>query len=144
MANIQRVALIVLDALGAGAQADSAKYGDEGANTLKHVLEAGKPDIPNLTELGLLDTIGMGDEDEPPIGNYGTLQAKAAGKDTTTGHWEIAGLTLEEPFPTFPNGFPAELIKEFERESGMQVIGNRAASGTGRFSSSYTGIRFKN
>ena len=130
MANIQRVALVVLDALGAGAQADSAKYGDEGANTLKHVLEAGKPSIPNLSELGLLDTVGMGDEDEPPIGNYGTLQAKAAGKDTTTGHWEIAGLTLEEPFPTFPNGFPAELIEAFERESGMQVIGNRAASGT--------------
>jgi len=130
MANIQRVALIVIDALGAGAQADSEKYGDAGANTLKHVWEKCKPSIPNLAELGLMDTIGLGDEDEPPIGNYGIMRAKAAGKDTTTGHWEIAGLTLQQPFPTFPDGFPAELIEEFERESGMQVIGNRAASGT--------------
>lgn len=130
MANIQRVALIVLDAVGAGAQADSEKYGDAGANTLKHVVETCRPSIPNLEELGLLATIGQVDEEEPPIGNYGVMRAKAAGKDTITGHWEIAGLTLKEPFPTFPNGFPAELIEEFERESGMQVIGNKAASGT--------------
>ena len=110
MANIQRVALIVLDAVGAGAQADSEKYGDAGANTLKHVVETCRPSIPNLEELGLLATIGQVDEEEPPIGNYGVMRAKAAGKDTITGHWEIAGLTLKEPFPTFPNGFPAELI----------------------------------
>ena len=89
------------------------------------------PNIPNMTELGLLKTIGMhpyGEDD--PIGCYGTMTECAAGKDTTSGHWEIAGLTLKEPFPTFPNGFPQELIEAFEHETGMGVIGNKAASGT--------------
>jgi len=131
MKKIKRAVLIVLDGAGAGWQHDADKYGDVGANTLAHVIEQMHPDIPNLTELGLLKTIGMhpADEDEP-FGCYGTMLEKAAGKDTTTGHWELAGLTLEKPFPTYPNGFPEELIKAFEDETGMGVIGNKVASGT--------------
>ena len=131
MKKMKRVVLIVLDGAGAGWQHDAAKYGDEGANTLGHVIEQMHPDIPNLTELGLLKTIGMhpADEDDP-FGCYGTMIEKAAGKDTTTGHWELAGLTLEKPFPTYPNGFPEDVIKAFEEETGMGVIGNKVASGT--------------
>lgn len=131
MKKMKRVVLVVLDGAGVGWQHDAAKYGDEGANTLGHVIEQMHPDIPNLTELGLLKTIGMhpADEDDP-FGCYGTMIEKAAGKDTTTGHWELAGLTLEKPFPTYPNGFPEELIKAFEEETGMGVIGNKVASGT--------------
>ncbi len=131
MKEMKRVVLIVLDGAGAGYQHDAEKYGDVGANTLGHVIEQMHPDIPNLTELGLLKTVGMhpADEDEP-IGCYGTMVERAAGKDTTTGHWEIAGLTLEKPFPTYPNGFPKEVIDQFEEETGMGVIGNKPASGT--------------
>lgn len=131
MKKMKRVVVIVLDGCGAGWQHDAAQYGDEGANTLKHVLEQAKPDLPNLTDLGLLKVVGMhpADADEP-IGCYGTMLEQSAGKDTTTGHWEIAGLTVHEPFPTYPNGFPPEVIEEFERETGMGVIGNKVASGT--------------
>ena len=131
MKKMKRVVLVVLDGAGAGYQQDADKYGDVGANTLGHVIEQMHPDIPNLTELGLLKTIGMhpAEEDEP-FGCYGTMIERAAGKDTTTGHWEIAGLTLEKPFPTYPNGFPKEVIDAFEKETGMGTIGNKVASGT--------------
>ena len=129
MSEIKRVLNIVLDGCGVGNAPDAAKYGDEGANTLKHVIEKKNPDIPNLMELGLGKILGMKDA-EDPVACYGVMQEKAAGKDTTSGHWEIAGLTLEKPFPTYPNGFPQEVIDEFERETGMQVIGNFPASGT--------------
>ena len=131
MKRMKHVVLVVLDGAGAGYQPDADKYGDVGANTLRHVVEQEHPEIPNLTEMGLLKTIGMhpADEDEP-IGCYGTMLERAAGKDTTTGHWELAGLTLEKPFPTYPNGFPQEVIDEFERETGMGTIGNCVASGT--------------
>ena len=131
MKKMNRVVLIVLDGVGAGWQHDAAKYGDQGADTLAHVIAQEHPDIPNLTELGLLKTIDMhplGEDD--PIGCYGTMIEAAAGKDTTTGHWEIAGLTLDKPFPTYPNGFPQDLIDAFEAETGMQTIGNKPASGT--------------
>ena len=131
MKKMKRVVVIVLDGTGAGWQHDAAQYGDEGANTLKHVLEQAHPDIPNLTDLGLMKVAGMHPEDaDDPIGCYGTMLEKAAGKDTTTGHWEIAGLTLEKPFPTYPNGFPPEVIQAFEEETGMGTIGNKVASGT--------------
>lgn len=131
MKKMKRVVLIVLDGVGAGWQSDAAKYGDKGADTLGHVIAGEHPDIPNLTELGLLKTVDMHPlgEDEP-IGCYGVMNEAAAGKDTTTGHWEIAGLTLKKPFPTYPNGFPKELIEAFEQETGMGAIGNKPASGT--------------
>ena len=131
MKKLKRVVVIVLDGCGAGYQQDAAKYNDEGANTLKHVLEQAKPDLPNLTDLGLLKLVGMHPEDaDEPIGCYGTMVERSAGKDTTTGHWEIAGLTVKEPFPTYPNGFPPEVIEAFERETGMGTLGNVVASGT--------------
>ena len=131
MKNMKRVALIVLDGVGAGYQHDAQKYGDVGADTLGHVIAQEHPDIPNLTELGLLKTVDMHPlgEDEP-IGCYGTMEEAAAGKDTTTGHWEIAGLTLKKPFPTYPHGFPKEVIDAFEEETGMGTLGNKPASGT--------------
>ncbi|NLD60733.1 MAG: phosphopentomutase [Clostridiales bacterium] len=131
MTKMKRVVLIVLDGVGCGAQADADKYGDVGANTLKHVYEQGKPEIPNLRELGLLCAAGIVPaEEEEPVGCYGRMTERAAGKDTTTGHWEIAGLTLNKPFPTYPNGFPEELIKQFEEAVGLETIGNKPASGT--------------
>lgn len=130
MKKMKRVAIIVIDGLGAGWQEDAAKYGDKGADTFGHVFEAEHPDIPNLQELGLLAATGYQSPDEEPIGCYGLMNETAAGKDTTTGHWEIAGLTLKKPFPTYPNGFPKELIAAFERETGFEVIGNKPASGT--------------
>lgn len=128
---MKRVVVVVLDGVGAGWQFDAARYGDEGADTLGHVIAQEHPDIPNLTELGLLKTVGMHPlgEDEP-IGCFGTMLEAAAGKDTTTGHWEIAGLTLHKPFPTYPNGFPKEVIDAFVEETGLGVIGNKPASGT--------------
>ena len=131
MKKMKRVVVIVLDGAGAGWQHDAAQYGDEGANTLKNVIERENPDIPNLEELGIKHLLGIqGPDAEDPIGCYGTMLEKAAGKDTTTGHWEIAGLTLKKPFPTYPNGFPPEVIEAFEAETGMGTIGNKVASGT--------------
>ncbi len=128
--RIKRVAFIVIDGLGIGNAADAAAYGDVGANTLKSVVEKGKPDIPNLTDLGLLNAAGLPGAIEDPLGCFGAMAEKAAGKDTTSGHWELAGLTLKKPFPTFPQGFPAELIEQFENETGMKTLGNKVASGT--------------
>ena len=131
MKKIKRAVVIVLDGCGAGWQQDAAQYGDEGANTLVHVIDMEKPNIPNLEALGLMHLLGMQEKDaDDPIGCYGTMEEKAAGKDTTTGHWEIAGLTLKKPFPTYPNGFPPEVIQAFEYETGMGTLGNKPASGT--------------
>ena len=131
MKKMKRVVLIVLDGVGCGAQPDAEKYGDVGANTLGHVYTQQNPDIPNLAELGLLAAAGLsGADDDEPIGCYGSMTERAAGKDTTTGHWEIAGLTLDKPFPTYPNGFPEEVIRAFEDAVGLETIGNKPASGT--------------
>ena len=129
MQKIKRVLAIVLDGCGVGNAPDAAKYGDEGSNTLKHVIEKKCPDIPNLMELGLGRILGLKDEDEP-VGCYGRMREVSAGKDTTSGHWELMGLKVKQPFPVFPNGFPKELIDRFEAETGLQVIGNKPASGT--------------
>lgn len=131
MKKMKRVVLVVLDGAGVGYQHDADKYGDVGANTLGHVIGQMKPEIPNLTELGLLKTLGIhpADEDEP-FGCYGTMLEKAAGKDTTTGHWEIAGLVSETPMPTYPEGFPTEILTEFSRRTGRGVLCNKPYSGT--------------
>ncbi len=110
---------------------DAGKYGDVGANTLGHVIEQTHPSLPNLSSMGLGNICGWKEyEDEEPIGCYGRMAEFSPGKDTTTGHWELAGLTLNRPFPTYPDGFPKEVIDAFERETGMKVIGNKPASGT--------------
>ena len=109
MRKIKRVLNIVLDGCGCGNAPDAEKFGDAGANTLLHVIEKKNPDIPNLMELGLGRILGLKDA-EDPVGCYGRMQEKSVGKDTTSGHWEIAGLTLNKAFPTYPNGFPQEII----------------------------------
>lgn len=128
---MKRVILMVIDSAGIGALPDAAAYGDEGADTLGHVVQQASPEIPNLVSLGLGNIGGWpGYQEEEPIGCYGKMAERAPGKDTTTGHWELMGLTLEKPFPTYPNGFPKEVIDKFVEATGMEVIGNKAASGT--------------
>lgn len=124
---------IVLDGVGAGSQPDAADYGDEGSNTLRHVCETASPSLPALTALGLgnvLDLPGVPAVAEPTA-SFGRMTETSAGKDSTTGHWELAGIRLEQPFPVYPHGFPAELIERFIELTGVPgVLGNRAASGT--------------
>jgi phosphopentomutase len=130
----KRAILVVLDSVGAGALPDAAKYNDEGANTLGHIFEkAGEGfALPNLEKLGLYEILNR-----PPsglcgeiAGCYAKMASKSPAKDTTAGHWEMAGIVLDKPFPTYPCGFPEELIREYENKIGVKVIGNKAASGT--------------
>jgi phosphopentomutase len=129
----RRAVILVLDGVGAGEAHDAAAYGDAGSDTLAHVAEAvGGLDLPNLERLGLghLRELRGVERVASPAGAWGTMEPSSAGKDSTTGHWEIAGVRLARPFPTYPNGFPRELIDEFARRTGRGVIGNVAASGT--------------
>jgi phosphopentomutase len=131
--GVDRVLLLVCDSFGVGAAPDAAAYGDEGSNTLGHVAASvGGLEAPNLARLGLgLVTHMEGLEAVPdPDTAHGRLTERSAGKDTTTGHWEIAGIVLDRPFPTYPDGFPKEVIDAFERAIGREVLGNVAASGT--------------
>jgi len=129
----RRAILIVLDSVGVGAAPDAAAYGDEGSNTLANTARAvGGLRLPNLGRLGLgnlADVLGVPPEPHP-AGAYGRMQEASAGKDTTTGHWEIAGIISTRPLPTYPNGFPQEVIQEFERRIGRKTLGNYPASGT--------------
>ncbi len=126
-----RFFLIVLDSVGAGELPDAAQYGDAGANTLLHVLEAENPSLPNLKNMGLCSIETM--PCTPPagaVGVAGRAMEKSPGKDTTTGHWEMAGVRLLKPFPTFPGGFPEPVIAAFEQAIGRKTLGNYASSGT--------------
>ena len=133
VSSINRAILITLDGVGIGAAPDSHLYGDEKANTLLHVLE-GCSDIhlPNLAALGLGNIISL--PHVVPVrqtsADFGCLQELSAGKDTIVGHWELTGLVSNEPFASFPNGFPQEIIATFTRATGLEPIGNEAASGT--------------
>ncbi len=129
----QRVILIVLDSVGCGDAPDAAAYGDTGSNTLANTARAvGGLHLPHLERLGLghLTAIEGVPPHPAPEGCFGRLTEISAGKDTTTGHWELAGLPLLKPFPTYPEGFPADLIADFERRIGRCVLGNYPASGT--------------
>lgn len=130
---IQRVILIVLDGLGIGALPDADLYGDVGSNTLGNLArQYGRLSLPNLEKMGLGNIIpvqGVGPV-QAPTAAYGRLAEQSPGKDTTTGHWELAGIILSEPFPVFPKGFPAELIQQFEKKIGRKTLGNVVASGT--------------
>ena len=128
----KRIFLIVLDSFGIGNAPDAEKFGDFGANTLKSISKSEKFNISNLRKLGLCNVDGVELESyASPIGKFGALQELSAGKDTTIGHWEIAGIITKEPFPTYTeNGFPTEVIKAFEEAIGTKCIGNYAASGT--------------
>ncbi|HWP03128.1 MAG TPA: phosphopentomutase [Gemmatimonadaceae bacterium] len=129
----RRAILLVLDGVGAGEAPDAARYGDAGSNTLGNLAEAvGGLHLPALESLGLgrvLQLRGVSARVDP-LGAWGRMTPASAGKDSTTGHWELAGVHLARPFPTYPHGFPREVIEEFERRSGRRVIGNIPASGT--------------
>ncbi len=125
-----RVFVCVLDGVGAGEAPDAEAYGDRGSDTLRHVLEASDVELPNLAALGLGRVVGLPLGEPRPGATYGRLLERGAGKDTTTGHWEMMGLPLQEPFPTYPQGFPAQVIEPFCAAIGRGVLGNRPASGT--------------
>jgi len=128
---MSRVFLTVLDAVGAGEAPDAADYGDVGTNTLGHVIEKCDPKLPNMAALGLGRIPGTGYRWDGPVkGAYGRGTEQSKGKDTTSGHWEIAGVRVNQPFPTFPEGFPASFIEAFEKAIGHKCIGNKPASGT--------------
>ncbi|HEX5387531.1 MAG TPA: phosphopentomutase [Gemmatimonadales bacterium] len=129
----RRAAIIVIDGLGIGSAHDAASYGDLGSDTLGNVARAaGGLSLPNLERLGLGrcgDLRGVRAIPSPTAA-FGIAEPASAGKDSTTGHWELCGVLLEQPFPTYPHGFPAEVIDEFARRTGRGVLGNRPASGT--------------
>lgn len=131
--SIKRVIWIVIDACGVGELPDADRYGDEGASTIPHVaLAAGGLNMPNCARLGLgniVDIKGVPPADSPD-GCFGKMAEISPGKDSTTGHWEMAGVTLETPFPVFPNGFPDALIDPFVEQVGVGILGNKPASGT--------------
>ncbi len=133
MSSKTRIIWIVLDGAGVGALPDAGRYGDSGSNTLRHVLEA-VPDlaIPNLLRLGLgkLPTLKRLLPDAEVQGGYGIMAEISPGKDSTTGHWELAGIIMDKAFPLYPAGFPPEIVREFEERIGRKVLGNKHASGT--------------
>ncbi len=128
----QRVIWIVLDSVGIGEMPDAEAYGDRGSDTLGNIARRRRLRLPNLCRLGLanIKTLeGLAPSAEPQAA-FGRCALASPGKDTTTGHWEMAGIHLEKPFPLFPRGFPPAIIDEFERRTGRSVLGNKAASGT--------------
>ncbi|RMH70063.1 MAG: phosphopentomutase [Gemmatimonadetes bacterium] len=133
MSIIQRVCCIILDGVGCGELPDAAHYHDEGSDTLANCAQAvGGFQLPNLQQMGLGNIhpiLGVAPV-ESPAAAYGKMQEQAAGKDSTTGHWEICGLILNQPFPTYPKGFPPEVIAAFREKTGLDLIGNTTASGT--------------
>jgi phosphopentomutase len=132
--QFKRVFLIVMDSVGIGAAPDASQFKDEGSDTLGHIAERmGGLHMPHAAKLGLShirDIKGMEKVDQP-LGHYGKMQEASNGKDTMTGHWELMGLNIKQPFQTFPDGFPPELIKTLEQQTGRKIIGNKPASGTG-------------
>ncbi|WP_270504616.1 phosphopentomutase [Paraclostridium sordellii] len=130
---MSRVIWMVIDSVGIGALPDSEKFGDVNVNTLGNIVKAYKDiQLPNMIKLGLsnIDGIDSLDSIDNPIGSFGRASEVSKGKDTTTGHWEMTGVLVETPFKTYENGFPKEIIDEFERKTNRKVIGNKPASGT--------------
>ena len=133
MNRVKRVFLIVLDSFGIGAEPDAADFGDESScHTLRSILGSKCFSVPNLAKLGLfnIDGVGCGKPEEEPLGSFARLREISAGKDTTTGHWEMAGIVSERPMPTFPHGFPPEVIEKLEKAFGRKILCNKPYSGT--------------
>jgi phosphopentomutase len=130
--RFSRVILLVLDSVGVGEMPDAADYGDSGSDTLGNLHRARRLNLPNLFRLGLANLKALdGVEPTPaPTASYGRCALASPGKDTTTGHWEMAGIHLDKPFPVYPNGFPREVMEKFENQIGRSSLGNKAASGT--------------
>ena len=130
--RFERIVWIVLDSVGIGELPDAAEYGDAGRDTLGHVARSRPLKLPHLVRLGLANIKPLAHLAPPakPLGSYGKGATVSPGKDTTTGHWEMAGIWLDRAFPVYPHGFPPELIAEFERRIGRRTLGNKPASGT--------------
>ncbi|WP_408006605.1 phosphopentomutase [Pseudalkalibacillus sp. A8] len=131
--RFKRIFLIVMDSVGIGEAPDAARFNDEGADTLGHIAEKMNGlNMPNMAKLGLsnIREIQGIDKADKPSAHFGKMQEASNGKDTMTGHWEIMGLHIEQPFKTFPDGFPKELLNELEEKTGRKIIGNKPASGT--------------
>src|SRR5947207_15163897 len=133
MSKVKRAILVVLDGVGTGANPDAHAYGDDGASSLEHCAQAiGGLALPNLGSIGIGNITPI--KGTPPTnharGAYGRMAEAAAGKDSTTGHWEMMGVVLRRPLPTYPHGFPAEVVEQFEHAIGRRVLGNKPASGT--------------
>ena len=128
----KRVFLIVLDSCGCGEMPDSADFGDAGSNTLRACTASSRLDIPTLSKMGIfnIDSVDCGTPVPAPTAAYGRMAEKSRGKDTTIGHWELAGLISPHPLPTFPHGFPADFIQAFEEKTGRKVLCNKPYSGT--------------
>src|SRR5712691_5201239 len=132
MAVFERIFWIVLDSVGIGELPDAADYGDVGRTTLGHIAESRPLQIPTLVRLGLANIAPLAhlSPAASPLGAYGKSATRSPGKDTTTGHWEMAGVWLDQAFPVYKQGFPRELIQEFEKAIGRKTLGNKPASGT--------------
>ena len=129
---MKRVFIIVLDSFGIGELPDAAAYGDSGSNTLVACHATGELHLPNLQKLGLfnIDGVCVGEPCSQPVGAFGRMAERSAGKDTTTGHWELMGLVSEKPMPTYPDGFPPEVLQELSHRTGRGILCNRPYSGT--------------
>ncbi|HOB20060.1 MAG TPA: phosphopentomutase [Candidatus Atribacteria bacterium] len=130
---MSKVILIVMDSVGIGELPDASKYGDEGSDTLGNIIsDLGSLEIPNMIRLGLgnITNVNIPYSSKAPIGCFGKAAEASAGKDTTTGHWEIAGLQLKTPFPVYPDGFPKEVMDAFHAATGVQTMWNKPASGS--------------
>ena len=130
--HVKRIFLIVLDSVGVGAAPDAERFGDAGCNTLGTCRKTGKLFVPNMERLGLFSLDGMEPKDEADslVGCFARMREKSDGKDTTTGHWEIAGIVSETPMPVYPHGFPSEIIQEFSKQTHRGVLCNKPYSGT--------------
>ena len=130
--RLRRIVLLVFDSVGIGEMPDAADYGDVGSDTLGHIAASRPLGLPNLCSLGLANIRPFNglEAAAQPLGCYGKCALASPGKDTTTGHWEMAGIHLEKPFPLYPHGFPPEVLGEFERRTGRRSLGNCTASGT--------------
>lgn len=129
---MKRVFLIVLDSVGIGAMPDAAAFGDEGSNTLKAAAQDSHFDMPNMCKLGLfhIDGVKIGKKEQQPEGAYARMTESSQGKDTTIGHWEIAGVVSKKPLPVYPHGFPESIIREFSAKTGRGILCNKPYSGT--------------
>ncbi len=131
--EVNRVIIVVLDGVGAGELPDAVAYGDSGSNTLANLARAaGGIALPNMARLGLGNILPIAGVEPAgrPLGYFGRMRERSPGKDSVTGHWEMMGIVLDEPFPTYPRGFPADVIREFEESIGRKTLGNVPASGT--------------
>ena len=129
---MKRVFLIVLDSVGIGEMPDAKEYGDAGSNTLLTVSKSRYFSMPNMKKLGLfnIDGVCIGEKEENPAASFARMKELSKGKDTTIGHWEIAGVVSEAPLPVYPNGFPASVMEEFEKRIKRGTLCNRPYSGT--------------